>query len=148
MAETTPLDVEQLYQHLRASLRYGARASRLWLHVPAIVELLYPAAEYPELADYDRALRVEADIRTAIDHDIAGEAGEAIAIVLGLRPGTLGRPLGARRRIAAHHLNIEAETFRRDWYEKALLLDVTIEMYRHHLTRQPHHGRPPTTSRT
>lgn len=139
--------VEQVYQHLCTALRHGARASHLLVNVPDLIDLLYPAGEYPELAEHDRALRVESDIRAIIDGDIGGDAGEAVAIVLTLRPGTLGRTLGARRAMAASRLAIEADTFRRPWYEKALLFHIAVELYRRHhaqrlgMKRRPHRTR-------
>jgi hypothetical protein len=133
MADTQPLDVGQLYQHLRDTLRHGARASRLLRHTPEVIELLYPAAVYPHLSIHDRALKTETLIRDAT-HTIGGNPGEAIATILCLPPGTTGRTLEHRRRIAAHYLDVEADTFRRDWHEGALLYDLTIEIYRHHHT--------------
>jgi hypothetical protein len=129
MASTLPLDIEQLYRHLQQALRYGARASRLLRHVPDIIDFLYPAESYPQLSVEDRAIKVEDLIQDAT-HAIGGDPGEALAAVLCLLPGTLGRTLDHRRRIAADYLNIEADTFRRPWNEKALLFDLTIEIYK------------------
>lgn len=137
------LDIEALHQHLRDALRHGARASRLLRYTPAIIELLYPAADHPYLNEYDRAIAVETLIRQAVD-TIGGNPGEAIAAVLCLPPGTLGRKLEDRRRIAAGYLDIEADTFRRDWHEGALLFDLTIEIYRH---RKANHPPQPGTPR-
>ena len=134
MTGTPRLDIEALHHHLRYALRHGARASRLLRYTPAIIELLCPAADHPDADQYERALRAETDIRRGIDA-IGGHAGRAIATVLCLPPGTLGRTLEDRRRIAAGYLDIEADTFRRHPHEKTLLFDLAIEIYRHHTTR-------------
>jgi hypothetical protein len=94
-----------------------------------MIELLYPAADYPQLSIYDRAIKAQDLIQDAT-HAIGGNPGQALAAVLGLPSGTSGLTLGHRRRIAADYLNIEADTFRRDWNEKALLFDLTIEIYK------------------
>jgi hypothetical protein len=122
-------DVEQLHRCLKNSVRHGARAARLVEHVPEIIELLYPAATYPGVSQHNRAQKVEADIRRAVDEDIGGLAGEAVATVLCLPPGTVGRKLGDRRRIAAGYLGIDPETFRRDPHEGALLKDLAVEIH-------------------
>lgn len=122
------VDVEKLHQFLKDALRRGARAARLIQHVPGIVDLLYPADQYSHLNQHQRALCVEADIRHAIDEDIGGAAGEAVATILCLRPGTLGRTLEDRRRVGATYLGLEPGTFRRDRHEGALLLDLAVEI--------------------
>jgi hypothetical protein len=130
MAGTQPLDIRQLYRYLRMALRHGGvRASRLLRYTPDIIEFLCPAASDPQLSVHDRAIKIETLMRDAI-HAIGGNAGDALATILCLPPGTLGLTLEHRRRIAADYLNIEADTFRRDWHEKALLFDLTIEIYR------------------
>ena len=141
MTGTPRLDIEDLHHHLRDALRHGARASRLLRYTPAIIELLCPAADHPDLNEYDRAIAAESLIRHAIDA-IGGNPGHAIATVLCLPPGTLGRTLEDRRRIAAGYLDIEADTFRRYPHEKTLLFDLAIEIYRHHTTN--HAGIAPT----
>jgi len=130
-------DVEKLHRYLKNSVRHGARAARLVEHVPEIVELLYPAAQWPHLSQHERALSVEADIRRAVDEDIGGAPGEALATILCLRPGTVGRTLEDRRRVAAAYLGMEGGTFRRDRHEGALLLDVAVEILRHTTANQP-----------
>jgi len=135
MTEICRLNIEALYRQLRRALRYGARASRLLRHTPDVIELLFPAAPHPHLSACDRAIKAETVIRQAADA-IGGSPGHAIATVLCLPPGTLGRTLEDRRRIAARHLDLEADTWRRDWHEGALLYDLTIEIYRLHTTRR------------
>ena len=53
------------------------------------------------LSQHERALSVESAIRRAVDEDIGGAPGEALATILCLRPGTVGRTLEDRRRVAA-----------------------------------------------
>jgi hypothetical protein len=134
---TYDVTVETLHRYLRHSVRRGARASRLLQHVPEIVDLLYPPADYPHLSNFERALSVETDIRHVIDHDIGGPHGEAIATVLCLRSGTVGRTLDDRRRIAATFLNIDAQTFRRARHEGALLFDLAFQIHHRHTTHKP-----------
>jgi hypothetical protein len=135
---THHINVDTLHQYLRHSVRRGARASRLLRHVPEIVDLLYPTADYPHLSDFERAFNVENDIRHVIDHDIGGPPGEAIATVLCLRSGTVGRTLDDRRRIAANFLKIDAQTFRRARHGGALLYDLAAQIHYHRTTRKPH----------
>jgi hypothetical protein len=130
------IDVRQLHRFLKTAIRHGARAARLVEHLPEIVELLYPAARWPHLSQHERALNVEADIRRAVDEDIGGAPGEAVATVLCLRSGTVGRTLEDRRRVAADFLDLEAGTFRRDRHESALLRDVATEMLRYAITQR------------
>lgn len=129
------LDIEELHQHLRDALRHGARASRLLRYTPGVIELLYPASDYPHLNSCDRAIDTETLIRHAIDA-IGGQSAHAIAIVLCLASGTLDHTLQHRRSLAAQHLGIQAETFRCPWREGALLYDLAVEMYRLHTTDQ------------
>lgn len=136
MTGTRRLNIEALHRYLRACLRHGARASRLLRYTPEIIDLLYPETDHPNIDRHDRALLVEADIRRGID-TIGGDAGHAIATVLCLPPGTLGRTLEDRRHIAAYHLGINADTFRRHWHEGALLFDLAIEIYKHHTNTDP-----------
>jgi hypothetical protein len=129
-------DITTLHQYLKDSVRRGARAARLVEHVPEIIELLYPAADHPHLSQHTRAIQVEADIRHAVDNDIGGAPGEALAAILCLRPGTVGRTLEDRRQIAGNYFHLQGGTFRRDRHEGALLLDLAIELLRQRLT--PH----------
>lgn len=134
MLRTHPvIDIKQLHHYLKTAIRHGARAARLVEHVPGMIELLYPAAIYPHLSEHERALLVEADIRRTIADRIGGPPGDAVATVLCLPPGTLGRKLGDRRRIAAEQLGIDAGTFRRSYHEAALLRDLAVEI-RHYYT--------------
>lgn len=122
-------DVDALHRWLRRALRHGARASRLLKHAPQVVEMLCPAAEHPDMSPWDRAICTEMLIRQALE-SIGGNAGQALAIVLCLSAGTLGRSLSDRRRVAARLLDMEADNFRREQHETALLYDVAVEIYR------------------
>jgi hypothetical protein len=129
------IDIAKLHRYLRDCVRHGARAPRLLRHVPDIIDMLYPANEYPHLSDHERAQNTENDIRSAIV-DIGGPAADALATVLGLQPGTMGRTLTDRRRLAGHHLGVEADTFRRPWNERALLADLAHEIHHKHQPRK------------
>jgi hypothetical protein len=96
---------------------------------PALVELLLPAGEHPDLTTADRAVRVEQLIREAIDN-IGGPEAEALMILLCLKPGTTGMNLETRRQHAAELLGILPDTLRRERHEGLLLWDVTVEVYR------------------
>jgi hypothetical protein len=122
------LDAEALYRELRRTLRRGARASRLLRYTPELVELLLPADEHPESTIYDRAVRTEHLLRQAID-SIGGPEGEALSILLCLKPGTTGMNLETRRQHAAELLGILPDTLRRDRHEGLLLWDVAMEVY-------------------
>ena len=125
------VDINRLHRCLRYCVRHGARAPRLLRYVPDIVELLYPANEYPRLTEHERADHTENDIRKAIEA-IGGPAADALTVVLGLRPGTMGRTLTDRRRLAGRYLGMEADTFRRPWNERALLADLAHEIHHQH----------------
>lgn len=129
MAGQSGFDVDALHRGLCRVLRQGARASRLVKYAPEVVELLCPAAEHPDMSPWDRAICAEALIRQALE-SIGGNIGQAMAIVLCLSAGTLGRSLTDRRRSAAGLLDMEADNFRREQHEKALLYDVAFEVYR------------------
>jgi hypothetical protein len=103
--------------------------------VPDIIDMLYPANEYSHLTDHERAENAENDIRSAIVN-IGGPAADALATVLGLQPGTIGRTLTDRRRLAGHHLGVEADTFRRPWNERALLADLAHEIHHKHQSQK------------
>lgn len=131
LRQAPDFSVPKLHGYLRRAVRHGARAPRLLRYVRGVVDMLYPPVEYPHLDDNERAECVENDIRCAIAA-IGGPVADALATVLGLRPGTLGRTLTDRRRLAGHHLSMEADTFRRRWNEQALLADLAHEIHRQH----------------
>lgn len=123
--------VEGLCAELRRILRHGARAGQLLTYSPALIDMLCPTAEKAGLGVplSVRAMKAEDIIRKAITQ-IGGCGADALLIVLGLRPGTLGQSLERRRRSAARLLGIQPMTFRRDRHEKLLLLNLAMEIYR------------------
>jgi hypothetical protein len=122
------LNPEALCIELKATLRHGARASRLLRYRPGLVELLLPAAEHPDLSQADRAVKTEQLIREAIEN-IGGPEAEALSILLCLKPGTTGMNLETRRQHAAELLGILPDTLRRERHEGLLLWDVAVEVY-------------------
>lgn len=122
------LTPEALVIQLRRCLRHGARTSRLLKFTPELVELIYPAEDYPDVPIYDRAIQVEQLLRQATEA-VGGTRGQAAAILLALAPGTLGTKLEERRRQAAELLGILPDTLRRRRHEGLLLWDVAVEVY-------------------
>ena len=128
MERTKRLTPEALCIELKATLRHGARASRLLRYRPELVELLLPKAEHLDLTEADRAVRVEQLIRQAIEN-IGGPEAEALLILFCLKPGTTGMNLETRRQHAAELLGILPDTLRRERHEGLLLWDVAVEVY-------------------
>jgi hypothetical protein len=116
-----------VHNELKRTLRKGARASRLARYSRSLVELLFPAGS-SELNLPDRAIAVEQVIREAIA-SIGGRSGEALAILLCLKPGTLDLNLEQRRQQAAELLNILPDTFRRERHEGLMIWDLAWEVY-------------------
>lgn len=133
MTRPQPLDIEILHEGFKEARRLGVRVWRLVHHTPHVIELLFPAAQYPGLSVYDRAIAVEKLTRDAVD-SIGGDVGHALAITLCLLPGTLGQTLDERRRLAAAHLGILQDTWERGWREDRLFHDLVMEIYRLHRT--------------
>jgi len=122
---------------LKRALRKGARASRLVLYTPDVVDLLVPedsgrsddeshASQEPSI--HRRALIAERIIRAAIER-IGGADAEALMILLSLRPGTLGLTLDSRRQAAARLVGVRAETFRRKNHEGLMIWDLAMEIW-------------------
>lgn len=122
------LDPEVLYRELRRALRHGARAARLVRFTPELVELLFPAALNPGHELVERAVWTERRLREAIEQ-IGGAQAAALAVVLGLAPGTVGLKLERRRETAGKLLGVLPDTFRRDQHEGLLLWDLAVEIY-------------------
>lgn len=129
MTTVPPVDVEALFAGFCRALFYGARASQLLRYTPDLIDLLSPPAVYPWMNGYDRALNTEMLIRRAV-RSIGGLSGDALATMLCLSPGLVGRPLTDRRRIAADLFHRQPRTFYRGRYEKDLLYDLAVEIYR------------------
>lgn len=122
-------NVDALFAGLGRALFYGARASQLLQYTSEIVDLLYPREAYPWMNDHDRALSAERLIRQAIAV-IGGLSGDALAAMLCLSPGLVGRPLADRRRIAASLFHRQPRTFCRGRYQKDLFYDLAVVIYR------------------
>lgn len=122
------LDFEALHRGLKASLKHGARAARLIRYCPELIETLFPEAEHPELTVYDRAVKAEELLRQATA-SLGGRWGEAAAILLALKAGTVGLKLEERRRMAGALFEVDGDTFRRERWEGQLVWDVVMETY-------------------
>jgi hypothetical protein len=131
MTSKIVLDVDALYEALGRAVFYGARASQLWRYTREIVDMLYPAADYPDVDDLGRALVAEALIRRAVAA-IGGISADALGILLCLSPGVMGRPASARQRLAAGLFDRHPRAFRRGRYQRDLLYDLAVEIYRIH----------------
>lgn len=129
MTNVPSIDVDALFAGLRRALFYGVRASQLLRYTPDLIDLLYPKGAYPQMNEHDRALHTEMLIRRAVA-SIGGLSGDALATMLCLSPGLVGRPLTDRRRIAADLFHRQPRTFYRGRYEKDLLYDLAVEIYR------------------
>ncbi|MGI9003526.1 MAG: hypothetical protein ACR2GH_18040 [Pseudonocardia sp.] len=132
-AHTRRIDLEELHSAFKEARRWGVTHSRLVDYSPALIEQLYPAADYPEHTIHDRATAIENLTTTAVSI-IGGDAGHALAITLCLTPGTLGRKLDQRRALAAQHLGILPVTWTRGWREPRLFHDLVAEIHRLHDT--------------
>lgn len=129
MTNVPPFNVDALFAGFCRALFYGARASQLLRYTPDIIDLLYPKEAYPGMNDHDRALNTERLIRRAVAF-IGGLSGDALATLLCLSSGLVGRPLADRRRIAADLFHRAPRTFCRGRYEKDLLYDLAVVIYR------------------
>lgn len=130
MDQTVP-DADALYGALRKALRHGARAGQLLTYSHDLINMVCPPTETAgsPVPLTVRAMKTEDIVRAGIAQ-IGGLGGSALLIVLGLKSGTLDQKLEERRHAAANLLGIQAVTFRRDRHEKALLLNLAIEVYR------------------
>lgn len=126
-ATRAQISARQLYKALKNAVCHGARSARIGHYVPELVDILYPSGAFN--ADYLTA--VEDTIRAALD-TLGSTDARALAQLLGLEAGLGGAYLDVRRAAAARTLGIEPETFRRT-RQHALLWDLTMEIYRHHL---------------
>lgn len=127
------ITVEVIFKGLLRVRHHGARASRLWRHTPTFVRLLHPACDWSSASGEELALKTEELIRAGIK-SLDGVEGEVLAVILGLAPGTCGRKLGERRRIAGGLLGVQADTVRRPYIEGELFHDLAMEIYRLHFS--------------
>jgi hypothetical protein len=102
----------------------------LW-YVPYLVDLLFPPEQHPDHDSNERAVEAQMLIRRGIDV-IGGDAGHALAIVLGLVPGTSETTLTERRSKAASYLGIQPNTWIKRKHEANLLHALTLEVYQLH----------------
>jgi hypothetical protein len=120
-------DPEVLVRLLRLALRAGCRASRLVLTQGGrdlIDQVTKDEDETRSL--YERALVAEHLLTSAIS-TYGSPTQDVLAVLLGLAPGSHGRPLKDRRRIAADILDVLPDTFRRH-YEARLMWDVAFAL--------------------
>lgn len=131
MTSRIVLDVNALCEALGRAVFYGARASQLWKYSREIVDMLYPAAAYPDLDDLGRALLAEALIGRAVAA-IGDISAQALGNLLGLSPGMIGRSHAERQRLAAGLFDRHPRTFRQGRYQHDLLYALAVEIYRLH----------------
>jgi hypothetical protein len=124
-------DVGQLREALKAARRRGVRDSRLVAHAPALIEVLYPAQEYPDLTIFQRAIAAESLILAAMDH-LGGDDERLSKVLFGVDPTTSHLLLTKRREIAAHQAGVLPGTWHRGYREKQLLADLAATIYRLH----------------
>jgi hypothetical protein len=126
-----PLDMDQLQKALITARRRGVPASRLVTHAPAIIELLYPATQYPNLTTQDRAAASEKLIVAAVD-SLGDEARHLSSILLCLTQETLYATLQRRGEMVAEHMGVLPGTWERGWREPQLFDDLATQIYRLH----------------
>lgn len=128
MITTTRLDITHIREHLKRTLKHGARAEHLATHNLDMIEYIFPATSHTDRTTQDRAFWVQHELDHATQ-DIGGTLGQAAAILLGLRPGT-DTTLEQRRQHAATLAGIEPETFRKHWQDH-ILTDLAYRIYEH-----------------
>jgi hypothetical protein len=129
LVTTRRIDVRALQEELRNTLRHGARVARLYIHARNLVDILVPPnGDDPEESISDRAITAEEIIRTGVQR-VGGHHADALAVILGLKPGTQDVTLEERRRNAARLLDIQPNTFRVN-REGILLWDLAFEIYK------------------
>ncbi|WP_103338778.1 hypothetical protein [Amycolatopsis sp. CA-126428] len=122
--------MEELSDHLRGVVFYGATAPSLLAHYREVVDLLYPADEHGGLDLDQRALLAEDLIRQAARNVDKRTGAEAASTVLGLAVGTQGRKLLDRRRIAGDFFGVLPGTFRKPQHEGRLMRALAAEIVR------------------
>lgn len=127
----SPLDIDQLQKALKSARRRGVRDSWLKSRAPEVIELLYPAARYPELSVHQRAMAAENLIVAAIE-SLDAQASRLLSILLCLAPDTPYSTLQRRREIAAEYVGVLPATWERGWREPQLLSDLAAKICRLH----------------
>lgn len=119
--------VEEIYENLRQILQSGIRPAQLSRHESLLRRI--PVLGEPRPDDrYVRALALDVLLRTAIDRLGNGPEGNATRLLFGVDPGSRGRPLKNRRRLAAEEFDILPSTFRRN-YETDIVKDLALEVF-------------------
>jgi hypothetical protein len=131
MLSPQPLNVDMLHEELKIARRRGVQDSRLKSHASGVIELLYPAARYPDLNIHQRAIAAENLIVAAINA-LGGEVGHLLSVLLCVDPATSHLLLQRRRELAASRVGVLPATWQRGWWERQLLADLTAKIYRLH----------------
>jgi len=123
-------EVEVIRHGLEVVLQGGARPAWL-IHCQELLELRHVRGEAGSSSDdpYVCALIIERLLVAATTAMGDGPVGRACRLLLGVNPGSRGRPLKDRRRLAAAELDILPSTFRKN-YEDAILDDLAFEVWR------------------
>lgn len=121
-------DPAELRDELRRVARSGLTPSRL-TNLPKLFDLAIVATEAHGNRPLDRAIALQSVIGEAVDELGEGPSGEAVRLLLGMTPRSRGLLLKDRRDLAADHIGIEAETFRKGW-EIQLLGELADEVYK------------------
>lgn len=131
MLRSQPLDMGQLQEALKAARRRGVRDSRLESHAPRLIELLYPACQYPDLSVHQRAMAAENLIVSAVE-SLDDQAHHLLSILLCLTRDTSYSTLQRRREQAAEYVGVLPRTWERGWREPQLLHDLAAKICRLH----------------
>ncbi len=131
MLPSQPLNIDTLHKELKIARRRGVQDSRLKSHAPGIIELLYPAARYPDLTIHQRAMAAENLIVAAINV-LGAEVGHLLSVLLCLDPATSHLLLQQRRELAADRVGVLPATWQRGRWERQLLADLAAKVYRLH----------------
>jgi len=120
----------ELLKELRDVVRSGASATRLsQSKLPTLMGLAIVGVEAATNRPLDRAIALETVLREAAEALGDGPTGETVRLLLGLTSRSRGLLLKDRRDLAADHLGIRADTFRKGW-EQELLIELADELYK------------------
>lgn len=121
---------EGLIKLLTKTLKHGARAVELHLHVPELVDILCPPDTNALLSPIERAIEAEKSIRKALD-GLGESFGEALLRLLALAPGYADRSLYDRQNSAGNVLGgLDAGTVRRPYWRRRLFGNLAVELYK------------------
>jgi len=119
---------DELTVELRQVVRAGLRPSAL-KDLPKLFGLAVVGTEAHGSRPLDRAIALEGVIREAVAILGDGPTGQCVGLLLGMAPRSRGLLLKDRRDLAAEHLGISAEAFRKHW-ETTLLTELANELYK------------------